>query len=570
MFELRPDQIDAKQQMRQALRERIMRFILQCPTGFGKTIVAADIAESVRERKNRLLMTVPALALVQQTVEKFWKHKIHDIGVIQSDNRMTDLRQPVQIASVQTLMRMPIEQIPQASVVILDEIHIWFEFYARWMRHPAWQNVPFIGQSATPWQKGLGNYFDRLIRPTTIQQMIDQRLLCDFEVMAPNHPDFSSARKRGDDYHPDDVSEIMRNTAGLTGDIVQTWLKHGRGRPTFVFAVDRAHARKIQEEYEKAGVRAAYQDGFTKDHDSRERSSGEWREGRRGILKKFRSGEYEMIISVGTLGIGVDEDVRCIQDCQGTLSEMKQVQKIGRGLRPADGKDYCLVLDHAGNHEGRFDRKGRETSLGYVTDIDVNHTALYKREARDNTARDMIRLPKCCPECGYLKAPGTALCPNCQFVAVAHSTIEPTPGELKKTKRQRKEANGGGEILPQMFMAECKAIAMQKGWKPGFAYKAFVDRYKQQPSKAIQNVAPATVVSKSTRDWLTSQFIRRRFAKNRSNIAEGREAVRRASQELGDRMMRNFVEREVKQAAQEPERKFVQGTLMTQADFEDL
>ncbi len=47
-----------------------------------------------------------------------------------------------------------------------------------------------------------------------------------------------------------------------------------------------------------------------------------------------------------------------------TKSEILYTQIIGRGLRTADGKDHCLILDHSDT----------TLRLGFVTDI--HHTTL--------------------------------------------------------------------------------------------------------------------------------------------------------------------------------------------------
>jgi DNA repair protein RadD len=59
------------------------------------------------------------------------------------------------------------------------------------------------------------------------------------------------------------------------------------------------------------------------------------------------------------LTTGIDLDVRCIVLARPTKSRILFTQTIGRGLRTAEGKDYLLILDHAGNH----------LRLGMVTDI---------------------------------------------------------------------------------------------------------------------------------------------------------------------------------------------------------
>ena len=139
------------------------------------------------------------------------------------------------------------------------------------------------------------------------------------------------------EFHQTQLGAVM-DDAVLVGDVVTTWQEKGENRPTFLFAVNCDHARHLYERFVEAGIGAAYIDG-----DSPE---GE----RQAIFERFRAGEVRVICSVGVLTTGVDEDVRCIIDAQPTKSEIRHVQKIGRGLRTAPGKDHLLVLDHAGNH----------------------------------------------------------------------------------------------------------------------------------------------------------------------------------------------------------------------------
>src|SRR3981189_3534859 len=146
--ELRPHQSQAIEMLRQSLGLGKRRPVLQAPTGFGKTRLAAAVVEGAVAKQKRGIFTVPALSLVDQTVEAFWNDGIRDVGVIQGTHAMTDWSRPVQVASVQTLQRRPL---PEADMVIIDECHRLFEFYGRWMMDPAWQGRKFIGLSATPW-----------------------------------------------------------------------------------------------------------------------------------------------------------------------------------------------------------------------------------------------------------------------------------------------------------------------------------------------------------------------------------------------------------------------------------
>jgi superfamily II DNA or RNA helicase len=76
------------------------RIMVQAPTGFGKTIVAANIAEEIQAAGKRMIFTVPALSLIDQTVEKFYAEGVRDVGVIQANHHLTNYSRHIQIATM--------------------------------------------------------------------------------------------------------------------------------------------------------------------------------------------------------------------------------------------------------------------------------------------------------------------------------------------------------------------------------------------------------------------------------------------------------------------------------------
>ena len=101
--------------------------MLQAPTAFGKTKLAGAVVSGALAKNKRVIFCVPAIDLIDQTVESFRRDGITQIGVLQGSHELTDTRQPVQVASIQTLMR---RKIPPADLVVVDEAHRWFDFMA--------------------------------------------------------------------------------------------------------------------------------------------------------------------------------------------------------------------------------------------------------------------------------------------------------------------------------------------------------------------------------------------------------------------------------------------------------
>jgi superfamily II DNA or RNA helicase len=482
-YELRPHQVSLLDDIDRTLVAGDRHIVAQAPTGFGKTMVGATLAKRNLDDGRRTLFTVPALSLVDQTLQKFNAEGIRDIGIIQADHELTDWSRPVQIASVQTLMRR--KQMPLADMVIIDEVHRWFNSYEKWLKGP-WSHLPVIGLTATPWTKGLGKHFDRLIIGSTTQQLIDTGYLSRFRVFAPASPDLKGVRTVAGDYREDDLAAAM-DKAALVADVVDTWRSRGQGRPTLCFAVNRVHAKHLQQKFIDAGVSAGYIDCYT---DADERKE---------IARQFHAGEIKVVCNVGCLTTGIDWDVRCIIMARPTKSEILFVQMIGRGLRTAEGKPDCLILDHSDNH----------TRLGFVTDI--HHDELDDGKPKPKAEPKAIeRLPKPCPKCTFLKPPKTLVCPSCGFIPVPQNTVTAVDGELIELA-SRSAAKGMTEQERITFYSELRAVEQERSYKRGWAAQQYRKRFDHFPPWSWNNF-PNLAPSASTLSWVKSRQIA--FAKS--------------------------------------------------------
>jgi DNA repair protein RadD len=482
---LREHQLSLMAQVDEAIAAGCRRIVAQAPTGFGKTIWAANRLKRIQDAGQRAIFIVPVLSLIDQTIGKLYAEGVADVGVIQANHSMTNWARPIQVATVQTLQY---REVPDAAEIIIDEVHRWFKnFYPRLLADSRFTNVPIIGMTATPWTRGLGKHFDKLIIGSTAQQLIDAGYLSKFRAFAPASPDLERVRTVAGDYHERDLSEAM-NKAVLVADVVTEWLKRGQHRPTLCFAVDRAHAKNLQQQFLAEGVPAEYIDAFTEVSE------------RNAIAKRFHAGEVKVVCNVGCLTTGIDWDVRCIILARPTKSEILYVQMIGRGLRTAEGKGDCLILDHSDNH----------TRLGFVTDLHHDELDQGREKHSTRTPREES-LPKKCPKCTFLKPPKMHACPCCGFAPVVQNKIVNEDGELVELASRRTA------IAPPIadrvdFYRQLRAVAQMRGYKDGWVAHKFKKKVGTFPPWDYRHLAPAAP-SDSTLRWIRSQDIR--WAKSR-------------------------------------------------------
>lgn len=123
--------------------------------------------------------------------------------------------------------------------------------------------------------------------------------------------------------------------------IADEMIKHCRDRKTVVFLPLVATSKKFRDILNEKGFKAAEVNGESKD--------------RAEVLKDFDDGKYTVLCNSMLLTEGWDSpEVDCVIMLRPTKSRPLYVQCIGRGLRLAEGKEDCLILDflwHTERHE---------------------------------------------------------------------------------------------------------------------------------------------------------------------------------------------------------------------------
>jgi len=122
---------------------------------------------------------------------------------------------------------------------------------------------------------------------------------------------------------------------------------------------------------------------------------------RQQILSDFRRGQLRWCVNVDVLTTGFDAPaIDAIAVLRATMSPGLFAQIVGRGLRKADGKQDCLVLDFGENikRHGSLD----DPSYGRASPSGNGSTAV------ENNGRG-----KKCPSCEIEVPARTAVCPEC-------------------------------------------------------------------------------------------------------------------------------------------------------------
>lgn len=498
LFPLRPLQQKALDGLKESLRAGHRRPIIQAATGFGKTVIAAHIVRGAMDKRKTVAFCVPMITLVDQTFERFAENGIPrgEMGVQQGNHPWHRPNAPVQICSIQTIGA---RGAPPVDFAVVDEVHLRFKTIEDWIK--AEPGKIFVGLSATPWSRGLKEFWDDLIIPTSISELISIGDLSPFRVFAPSHPDLKGIKTVAGDYHEGQLSERM-SKASIVADVVETWLAKAERRPTLVFAVDRAHAKLLHDQFERANVASAYVDANTP------------REERQELGRQLNSGDLEVICSVGTMTHGVDLDVRCVVLARPTKSEILFVQMMGRGLRTAEGKDSCLILDHSDT----------TLRLGMVTDI--HHNELFGgKNDRLETLEKRPSLPHECKQCSFLIPAHVAECPNCGFKSKKLANVHTKEGELVElaavlTKKAQKKTNREMDWPEKaQFYGELNNYAHEHGYKPGWAAAKYRDRCGVWPNDSRVSDAPVRLCSAATRSWIKASFIR--WAKGKAKATAG-------------------------------------------------
>lgn len=403
------------------------------------------------ERGKRAIFSVHRQELLEQTARTFDEFGI-PYGIV-APGYSPQPYAAIQICSIDTL-RSRIKRgkvIPQADMFVPDEAH---HFAA-----PTWKfvkaaltaanpNLLTVGLSASPERqdgKGLDDQFETIVSGPSARWLIDNGYLAEYRAFAPDAPDLSGVHTVRGDFDKHEAEAVMDKPT-LTGDAIDHYIRHARGRKFIAFCVSIKHSIHTAQQFQAAGIPCWHVDGETD------------RTERKMAMEDFRRGDLTGLLNVDLFGEGLDvPDAEVMIGLRPTRSLALFLQQCGRVLRP--GK-IALLMDHAGN----LKRHGLPD--------DERIWSLQGRKARkkaEEEAGENIQTRQC-PVCFYVLRPAPK-CPNCQHVFEIESREVPQQdGELVEIDRAAMRAERMREQASATTLEELIAVGKARGYKNPFMW----------------------------------------------------------------------------------------------------
>lgn len=342
--------------------------MVQMPTGTGKTHLLASVVDSFVQKSEETVVWIVAhrkelVAQIERTLGLF--------GI--KTNHKRPERCQARVYSIQWLTKHIEEMADIPALIVVDEAHhVLAKTYAAVLN--AYPSAYKLGMTATPCRlngKGFGDLFEKLLRAEPINGFIKSGYLAPFDyVSIPTDSEeiekIDGLKKRAadGDYNIAEMSEVL-NTRPSIERLHETVMEFAQDKKGIVYAINIEHANNIAEYYRGKGLKAESISSKTPDGE-RER-----------LVADFANGEVQILVNVEIFSEGFDcPDVEFIQMARPTISLAKYLQQVGRGLRTAEGKRCCVLLDNVGlyrlfglptndwNWQALFD--GRQRGCGEV------------------------------------------------------------------------------------------------------------------------------------------------------------------------------------------------------------
>ena len=375
--------------------------LIVLPTGAGKSIVIALLIRQAVEWGQRVLVVAHRKELLQQNADKIQRLTGLRVGINSAGLNERDIDSTVICAGIQSVYRDAAE-FGKRGLVVIDEAHLisddggsmYRQFLDGLQQHN--RRLFCVGLTATPYRTGEGSLagegklFSGICYEAKTGTLIEGGYLSKLtNNPADSQADLKGVKVRGGEF----VAAEME--AAFTGDkiihtaVCELTIACDNRKSILVFCAGVSHAEQVALALrDLTGQEVGLVTGETHAIE------------RQRVLSDFRNGTLRWCVNVDVLTTGFDAPgIDAVAVLRATMSPGLFAQIVGRGLRIAEGKTDCLILDFGGN----LQRHGA---------LDADDYGVSKPRNSDGSEAPSKVCPKCknevylsavkCSECGHL------------------------------------------------------------------------------------------------------------------------------------------------------------------------
>lgn len=467
-FTLRPYQLSFITDIRSAITQ-YRRIVACAATGSGKSKTFITIATSAISKGRTVLILSESTKIYDQI-----SREVAAVNINAGSNHGTIRPNAIYLAMAQTLMRRTrlIEQfakLGEGLLIINDEAHIGTATKIL----QALPSALLIGFTATPdfrFAKHLPLLYNAIVIGPQPEALVSDGFLASYRHFARVAANLDLLAIRNGEFTEESQEQAFESQPVYDGLIDD--LRKVTYRKAIIFTSSIRHCAALSATLRQAGF------VISEVHSKLPAATSSYN------LGQFTNGSVNICVSVGVLTKGFDFpaiDLVVLQ--RATTSLPLYLQMLGRGSRPADGKQYFTVLDYGGNYQ----RHG-------LWDAERDWKKMWNQKPKKKAAG--VAPVKLCPKCEYIVSTMVMTCPNCGHVfqspvaakvdtelievtaayrqMIGRRISELTAKELSiyaRLKNQkdyaarvaRAKAQSGNDIFLKEF---CKEM----GYKPGWAY----------------------------------------------------------------------------------------------------
>lgn len=327
--------------------------VIVMPTGSGKSHVIAGITSVIDKRT---IVLQPTKEILEQNHEKLVAAGHFSIGVYSASAGSKTIGD-ITLATIGSVVKKK-HLFDDFGFMIIDECHLVNSKGGMYESFINSLSLPVVGLTATPyrlrsyrhWATGeptgesriltrtRPKLFKEIIHITQIKELYDDGYLSPVKYVQDLTYDAKIIKSNTTGAGYDDKALLEYNKRL---EVVNKAVKVAHGTKQnhcLIFTKFRSESRQVVSDLNKMGISCV------------EISAESKKKEREQILVDFKSGRTKCVVNVGVLTTGFDfPSLDCIILARPTKSVSLYYQMVGRGIRVADGKDFCAVYDLCGN-----------------------------------------------------------------------------------------------------------------------------------------------------------------------------------------------------------------------------